>query len=1305
MADSTRIEEIISQAALKAFDELKVKVNENVDNVARLVEIAVKLNGAFAMIKTPREFNAGVKEMIRSEKELITTAENLAIAQKKLNDASALNAQKEAINALTIELKKLQLEKIKQAKADKEAEAEAKKQALADKEAEAAAKKRTAEELAASIEKLKLIEKEREAEEKLERAKKLAADIEENRISAEESKARRLAEIPERLRKQAEKDAAEEAARAAKKKADEERAANVPPVSEEARAIDKLSESYGGLVEASVKNKLESKQLAEQRRLLTKEFKEGRITQAQYQLGLGEIEVAQLRVSRSGQEINKALKNASAGANAAKGSLDQLRAKLNTATQALDNMGAAEKKSDIGKALIKDVKLLTAEITAQEQATGRFQRNVGNYASALKGFNDLVGGLVLATVGYVGLDTLGTFLKDSITEFNQAEQSVSRLKNILENVGRVDVFNRLTTNANEFADAYKQLDNDDITQVFTKLVTYGKLTENQIKKVTPVIIDFAAKTGLSLEDAAQKIILGLEGQGRAFKEFGITIKDASNPAEAFGLIMTELKPKVEGAAKAFGETTAGQIAITKQEINNLKEDIGGKLQPALKGFYSFLSVALAGVPKLFTTIDDSIQRAFDSAKLIGKIGLQVVTGNLVGAASTIAVGKAQIEINTQAIAKEKELSNIRKIASDISKDASTKPLEEQQKMLNDQVLLEDASRKNYISLVSSGKRFTEEGKKAGIELLKNKTITQELAKVMKQAADVSIIGGGDPDKDFKAAKDSGEKLKAIDEKFFADELKDQAEALKAISNNEAFYFKGRIEKRKEAYAIEKKLIEEQKANEIKNAKANLESVTGDPKSSKNARINAENEYSETIKEIKKKSAYDLKKIDTSLEYDLLRIKNSAHNKRLEDDRAQHAEDIKQFEGQAKDKLQKQYDLQAESNAQEIARISGNATKDVEALNAKFEKEFIAAKDNKEKLALLEEEYGRRRAEIDLKYSQQIVEQQIKYAEILLKIERTKGEESNKTEIAKKEAEIAELKKQLADLKKKTGETDAKNSEDDAKAKYAALVSTLSKIKEISDQVTSTISGLLEARATAEKNKIQDQIDLIEKRGEAEINAINASADSEEKKAARIQAVQATTAAQKQVLEQRQRQIDQRKAEYDKALAIAQIIITTALAVAKALPNIPLAIAVGALGAAQLAVAITTPIPRFEHGTLDAPGGLAYVNEKRKELVITPSGELIETPGTPVVMDIPRHSMVFPDITDITSILASSITKRPLVDLKSRGGSNRDIIEALGSKLDRLDKTIKNKTENHFHKRGDGWERIKKSGGNQTRYLN
>ncbi len=71
---------------------------------------------------------------------------------------------------------------------------------------------------------------------------------------------------------------------------------------------------------------------------------------------------------------------------------------------------------------------------------------------------------------------------------------------------------------------------------------------------------------------------------------------------------------------------------------------------------------------------------------------------------------------------------------------------------------------------------------------------------------------------------------------------------------------------------------------------------------------------------------------------------------------------------------------------------------------------------------------------------------------------------------------------------------------------------------------------------------------------------------------------------------------------DKAASLAQAVINGALAVTKALPNIPLAIAAGVAAAAEIAVIVATKPPEFSVGVRNFKGGPALVGEEGPEAI-------------------------------------------------------------------------------------------------------
>lgn len=88
-----------------------------------------------------------------------------------------------------------------------------------------------------------------------------------------------------------------------------------------------------------------------------------------------------------------------------KGSIKQLRAALSNLTKQYDTMSEDERKAAKGRELKDHINEITKEIKKAEEGTQRYQRNVGNYKSALQG----MGGA--AKVAGLQTNTLNTSLK------------------------------------------------------------------------------------------------------------------------------------------------------------------------------------------------------------------------------------------------------------------------------------------------------------------------------------------------------------------------------------------------------------------------------------------------------------------------------------------------------------------------------------------------------------------------------------------------------------------------------------------------------------------------------------------------------------------------------------------------------------------------------------------------------------------------------------------------------------------------------------------------------------------------------
>lgn len=334
----------------------------------------------------------------------------------------------------------------------------------------------------------------------------------------------------------------------------------------------------------------------------------------------------------------------------------------------------------------------------------------------------------------------------------------------------------------------------------------------------------------------------------------------------------------------------------------------------------------------------------------------------------------------------------------------------------------------------------------------------------------------------------------------------------------------------------------------------------------------------------------------------------------------------------------------------LDKISAQQSLELIALTESFRNGNISAED-----------YARERANIEQRY----------------RIISLKEEVNNATAkvLATKEgtAERFAAEKELAD------KTLALN--DEVTAKQIAAQQKLTEVKkQLSAETFETINALVGAQFDKESAAAQAQLSEIDKQKEREIEAANATITNKQEREDAIAKIEAKAQQQREGIERRQRQIELERAKFEKAANIAQIIASTAAAIIEALKTYKgtpaafgIAATIGTIGALQLARAIATPLPKFAEGTDDAPGGLAWVGDAyKKELVVTPQGQIMQTPSMPTVMNIPRHSIVLPDAR---AALESGLAVNRHGRLVQNNGNNNYKIE---QKLDHIAKVIKNK---------------------------
>lgn len=128
-------------------------------------------------------------------------------------------------------------------------------------------------------------------------------------------------------------------------------------------------------------NRLIDEQKAKQA-ALAMAYKEGKISQADYYKAMAQSKEVTKTYSRQVQELSKEVQNNIKMDTEKAGSLRALRAELSNVTKQYDELSEEERRAAKGLELQAKIQDITTQLKNSEQETGRFYRNVGNYADS-----------------------------------------------------------------------------------------------------------------------------------------------------------------------------------------------------------------------------------------------------------------------------------------------------------------------------------------------------------------------------------------------------------------------------------------------------------------------------------------------------------------------------------------------------------------------------------------------------------------------------------------------------------------------------------------------------------------------------------------------------------------------------------------------------------------------------------------------------------------------------------------------------------------------------------------------------------
>jgi hypothetical protein len=361
----------------------------------------------------------------------------------------------------------------------------------------------------------------------------------------------------------------------------------------------------------------------------------------------------------------------------------------------------------------------------------------------------------------------------------------------------------------------------------------------------------------------------------------------------------------------------------------------------------------------------------------------------------------------------------------------------------------------------------------------------------------------------------------------------------------------------------------------------------------------------------------------------------------------------------------------EKNAtRQLAAINAASAQEIEALRQKYLEEYKLAGNDEKKLAELKKQYERDVAEFSAQTAIKAAEINLDALEEMVEYENLSDEE--RKEIAQKlaDAKVA-LAKAVNDAEEQQLNATTEAEKDAAEKRKKLQQAWINEVKESIGKVADLIGQIYDNQIA----KIEQLIDVEQTRHEQEVQNIEDAAErgaiTKEEAEIRKREAEQRTAKQQERLERQKAEIANRKAKIEKANAVAQAVINTAVAVTSVLPNWALAALVAAMGAVEVATILAQPIQAYAEGTKGHPheGGLAIVGDGGRPEVVMYGKRAWITPDSPTLVDLPRGAQVLPDAEKagiradmLASIPRDHISGQPVIindysSLESRVAAN------------------------------------------------
>ena len=218
--------------------------------------------------------------------------------------------------------------------------------------------------------------------------------------------------------------------------------------------------------------------------------------------------------------------------------------------------------------LTGDTKSLDGALDKTTKGLDKVDKSAGKTKGAF-------GGLFKAMLPAIGWGAVTAAVGASLAAFADAEKTVAKLRGQLSlmNGATEETVDQFKNIASEIQ-AKQGIGDEDVMRGMMAL-TRTTNDYNVALKHTGTLTDFAAATGMDLEQAAVLLGRAYNGDTAALNRYGIALKEGSKGQE----VMAEISKRFGGIAEAQANTLDGAYKRLKQSMGDLAEESGRKLGP------------------------------------------------------------------------------------------------------------------------------------------------------------------------------------------------------------------------------------------------------------------------------------------------------------------------------------------------------------------------------------------------------------------------------------------------------------------------------------------------------------------------------------------------------------------------------------------------------------------------------------------------------------------------------------------------------------------------------------------------------